>query len=136
MITPTQAIGPKIPDSETLSRILRKSGNKKMMGFWRELICGNLVCIKTYYSFKPAKPFKPNKIPRSWYLEITLINVLGHIDRKLPISLKYFWAMILSLDRNDLNNFGPKSQPFQNNPYIRRDASTWRAIYGVYRCPE
>ena len=28
---PAQATGHKIPDSETYSRILRKSGNKKMM---------------------------------------------------------------------------------------------------------
>ena len=46
LITPTQAIGPKIPDSETLSRILRKSG-KKNDEFLKKLIFGNLVCIKT-----------------------------------------------------------------------------------------
>ena len=39
---------------------------------------------------------------------------LGARWPKLPISLKYFWAIILSLDRNDINNFGPKGQSFQN----------------------
>ena len=47
LITPAQAIGPKILDSETLSRILRKSGNKKNDEFLKKLIFGNLVCIKT-----------------------------------------------------------------------------------------
>ena len=61
LITPAQAIGHKIPDLETSSRILQKSGNKKMMSFWKKLLIGSLVCIKTCYSFKPAKPFNDQK---------------------------------------------------------------------------
>ena len=81
LITSAQAIGHKIPDLETSYRILWKSGNKKMMSFWKKLIIGNLVCIKTCYSFKPAKPFKWPKVqvPKSWYSEITLIDALGHV---------------------------------------------------------
>ena len=77
-----------------------------------------------------------NKVPKIVIFWNHLDWCLGACWPKLPISLKYFWAMILSLNRNDLNNFGPKSQPFQNNPYIRRDASTWKVIYGMHRCPE
>ena len=33
---------------------------------------------------------------------------LGARWPKLPISLKYFWAIVFFLDRNDANNFGPK----------------------------
>ena len=59
LITPAQAIGHKILDLKTSSRILRKSSNKEMMSFWRKLIIGNLACIKTRYSFEPkAKPFR------------------------------------------------------------------------------
>ena len=90
-----QAIGHKIPDLETFSRILRKSGNRKMISFLRKLIIGNLVCIKTCYSFKPTKPFQWPKVqvPKSWYSEITLIDVSRHIDQKLPIFREYFWAI-------------------------------------------
>ena len=76
-----------------------------------------------------------NKIPRSWYPEITLINVLGHIDRELPIFLKHFWAITLFVDSNGINNFGPKSQKPKQSSY-KKNASTWRAIYGVHYCPE
>ena len=50
---------------------------------------------------------------RLWYYEITLIDVSGHVDPKLSISWERFWAIIFSLDRNDINNFGPKGQPFK-----------------------
>ena len=39
---------------------------------------------------------------------------LGACWPKLPISREHFWAITLSLDRNDINNFGPKGQSFQN----------------------
>ena len=54
-----------------------------------------------------------HKSLRSWYSEITLTDALGHVDQKLPISRERFWAIISSLDKNDINNFGPKSQPFK-----------------------
>ena len=54
-----------------------------------------------------------HKSLRLWYSEITLIDTLGHVDQKLPIFREYFWAIILSLNRNDINNFGPKDQPFK-----------------------
>ena len=38
---------------------------------------------------------------------------LGARWPKLPISLEHFWATILSLDRNDINNLGPKDHPFK-----------------------
>ena len=54
-----------------------------------------MVCIKTCYSFKPAKPFQwpKTQVPRSWRSEIALINASGHIDQKLLISREYFWAI-------------------------------------------
>ena len=54
LITLAQAIGHKIPDLETSSRILRNQATK-MMSFWKKLIISNLVYIKTCYSFKPVK---------------------------------------------------------------------------------
>ena len=91
LITLTQAIGHKIPDLETFSRILQKSGNKNDE-FLRKLIIGNLVGIKICYSSKPAKPFQWPKIqvPKPWYSKITLIDTLGHVDRKLLISREPF----------------------------------------------
>ena len=44
--------------------------------------------------------------------------------------------MVLSLDRNDLNNLGPKGKPSKTILTLRKDASTWKTIYGMYRCPE
>ena len=66
-----------------------------MISFWRKLIIGNLVCIKTCYSFKPTKPFQWPKVqvPKSWYSEITLIDASRHIDQKLPIFREYFWTI-------------------------------------------
>ena len=54
-----------------------------------------------------------HKSLRSWYSEITLIDALGHVDQKLSISRERFWTIIFFLDRNDINNFGPKGQLFK-----------------------
>ena len=55
-----------------------------------------------------------HKSLKSWYSENTLIVALGHVEKKkLPISRERFWVIIFSLDRNDINNFGPKGQPFK-----------------------
>ena len=54
-----------------------------------------------------------HKSLRSWYSEITLIDVLRHVDQKLPIPREHFWAITFFVDRNDINNFGPKGQPFK-----------------------
>ena len=137
LITLVQAIGHKIFDLKTSSRILRKSSNKKMSSFWRKLIIGNLVCIKTCYNFKLAKPFQwpKTQVPRSWRPEITLIDASGHIDQKLPISRKYFWAIFFS-GQKWYEQPQTKSQPFQNNPHMRKDASSWKAIHGMQRSPE
>ena len=101
-----------------------------MMNFWKKLTIGNLVCIKTRYSFKLAKTLSmtKNKSLRSWYFEITLIDALGHVDQKklLPISWEHFWALILSLDRNDINNFGPKDKPFKT-------ILTWEEMFRLGR---
>ena len=66
----------------------------------------------------------------------SLIDALGHVDQKLPISREHFWAIILSLDRNDINNFGPKGQPSKTILTLRKDVSTWKAIYGMRRYPK
>ena len=54
-----------------------------------------------------------HKSLRSWYSEITLINALGHVNQKSPISRERFWAIIFSLDRNNINNFGPIGQLYK-----------------------
>ena len=75
-----------------------------------------MVCIKTCYSFKPVKTLsmtQKHKSLRSWYFEITLIDVLGHVDQNYLFFGNTFWAIILSLDRNDTNNLGPKGHPFK-----------------------
>ena len=88
----------------------------KMMSFWKKLIIRNLVCIKTCYSFKLAKTLpmtQKHKSLRSWYSEITLIDVLGHVDQNYLFLGNTFWAIILSLDRTGINNLGPKGHPFK-----------------------
>ena len=57
LITPSQAIGHKIPDLQTLSNS-SKIRQQKNDEFLKKLTIGNLVCITTCYSFKPAKPFQ------------------------------------------------------------------------------
>ena len=37
----------------------------------------------------------------------------GILTQKLPIPREHFWAIIFFLDKNDINNFGPKGQPFK-----------------------
>ena len=167
LITPAHAMGHKITDLETFSRILQKSGNKEMMCFWRKLIIDNLVCIKTCYSFKPAKPFQWPKVQvsKSWYSEITLIDALGHVIENgsflenppshNPLLLTKMvsttlWTMTLFL--TDTNKtllshtfplgkwheqpFEPKDEPFQNDPRMRKDASSWKIIHDRRHCPE
>ena len=86
---------------------------------------------------KPAKPFQwAKQNPRSWYTEIILTNASRHVDWKWPIPRKHLWAITLSVDRNDINNLGPKSQPSKTILTLKRDASTWKAIYGMHRCPD
>ena len=97
-----------------------------MMSFWRKLIIGNLVCIKTCYSFKPAKPFQwpKTQVPRSWRFEITLINASGHIDQKLPISQEYFWAIFFPWIEMIRATSNQKSTLLKNS-HIRNDAFNW-----------
>ena len=60
LITPSQAIDHKTNDLETYfsnsSEIMQK-----MMSFRKKLIISNLVCIKTCYSFEPAKTLSMTK---------------------------------------------------------------------------
>ena len=54
-----------------------------------------------------------HKSLRLWYSEITRIDALGHVNQKSPISRERFWAIIFSLDRNNINNFGSKGQLYK-----------------------
>ena len=54
-----------------------------------------------------------HKSLRSWYSVITLINALRHVNQKSPISRERFWAIIFSLNRNNINNFGPKGHLYK-----------------------
>ena len=69
-------------------------------------------------------------------LKSSLIDALRHVDQKLPIFQERFWAIIFSLDRNDINNFGPKDHLSKTIPILRSDAPIWKAFYGTCRCPE
>ena len=61
------------------------------------------------------KPFSLTKHKSQDYdiPKFSLIDARGKMIEKLPISQEHFWAIILSLDKNDINNFGPKGQPFK-----------------------
>ena len=88
--------------------------------FLKKLTIGNLVCIKTCYSFKPAKPFQwaKKQVPK-------IVIFWNHPDwcleacwPKLPISRKHFWTIILSLDKNDKPR--TKGQPFKKSSHKER----------------
>ena len=140
LIKLVQTIGHKTPSLETFFLNSSKIRQWKNDEFWKKLIFGNLVCIKTCYGFKLAKTLpmtqKKKQVSKIMIFWDHLDWCLGACWPKLLISREHFWATILSLDRNDINNLGPKCHPFQNNPYMRRDASTWRAMFGVHHCPE
>ena len=68
-------------------------------------------------------------------LKPSLIDALGHVDQNYPF-LENSWAIFLSLDRNDINNFGPKGHLSKTIPILRSDAPIWKALYGMCRCPE
>ena len=75
-----------------------------------------MVCIKTCYSSKPAK--NPFHRPNTSHMTMTFQNCpwlmpQGKLIEKLPIFQEHFWAIIFYLDKNDINNFGPKGQPFK-----------------------
>ena len=60
----------------------------------------------------------PSDDPETQVLEIMIFWdhldwCLGACWPKLPIFREHFWATILSLDRNDINNLGPKGHPFK-----------------------
>ena len=76
------------------------------------------------------------QISRPWYFETIFDRCLGAYWPKLIISREYFWVIILFLDRNDINNFGPKDHLSKTIPILRSDASIWKAFYGTCRCPE
>ena len=138
LITPAQAIGHKIPDLETSPRILQKLGNKKMMSFWRKLIIGNLVCIKTCYSFKTAKPFQRPKtqVPKIVIFWNHRDLCLGTCWPKIALSLGILLSHIFSFGQKWYEKPRTKSQPSQNDPHMRRDASIWKVIYDMRCCPK
>ena len=53
------------------------------------------------------------QVPKSRCFEITLIDVLGHINWKLPIFRKHFWAIIFLLTVMAWTTFEPKANPFK-----------------------
>ena len=69
-----------------------------------------MVCINTCYSFKPFQWAK--QTPRSWYPGITLINVLRHVDQKLPIFREQFLSHNPFFGQNWYEQPWTKSQPF------------------------
>ena len=77
-----------------------------------------------------------NKVPKivifwnhpDWYLGAWRPKIVHFSEIRL--------SHIFPLDRNNINNLGPKSQPSKTILTLRRDASTWKAIYGMHRCPE
>ena len=83
-------------------------------------------------------PFRwpKTQIPRPWYFETIFDRCLGACWPKLIISRKYFWVIVLFLDRNDINNFGPKDHLSKTILILRSNASIWKAVYGTCRCPE
>ena len=54
--------------------------------------------------------------------------------------INHFPGILLShnplLDKNDINNFGPKDHLSKTIPILRSDAPIWKAFYGTCRCPE
>ena len=56
----------------------------------------------------------------------------GTLTKNCPF-LENTFEPYLSLDRSDTSNLKLKANPFKTNPHMRRDASTWKAIYGMHR---
>ena len=88
LITPPQTIGHKTPSLETFFLNSSEIRQRKNDEFWKKLIFGNLVCIKTCYSSKPAKnPFhRPNTSHRTTtFQNCPWLMPRGKLIEKLPI---------------------------------------------------
>ena len=136
LITPSQAIGHKIFDLQTLSNS-SKIRQQKMTSFWKNWYLVIWYASRLANSFKPAKPFPwaeqnpKTAIPWNhlWLMSWGMLTKIIHFSGILL-------SHIFPLDRNNINNLGPKSQLSKTILTLRRDASTWRTIYGMHRCPE
>ena len=108
-----------------------------MMSFWRKLIIGNLVCIKTCYSFKPAKPFQwpKTQVQDHDALKSPWLMPQGTLTKNWPF-LGNTFEPYFSSRQKWCEQPRTKSQPFQNDPHMKRDVSSWKAIYDMWRCPE
>ena len=97
-----------------------------------------MVCIKTYYASSLSKPSRwpKTQVPKTiiflkppwlmpWGMLTKITQFLGTLLSRNPL-----------LDRNDINNFGPKGYLSKTIPILRSDASIWKAFYGTCRCPE
>ena len=85
---------------------------------FRIWIIGNLVCVKTCYSFQNAKSLPMTKNPNSMTMNPwnhSQLMVWGHFDQENKIThcpITSLWAITFSFDRYDMNNLGSKENPF------------------------
>ena len=79
---------------------------------------GNLVCVKTCYSFKNTKSLPMTKNPNSVTMNPWFHSQLiawEHFDQENKIIhclITSLWAITFSFDRYDMNNLGSKENPF------------------------
>ena len=116
LITSVQAIGHKTPNLETYFSNFSKIRQQKNDEFWKKLIIGNLVCIKTCYSFEPAKTLSmtKNTSPKTvipW--NHLWLMPWGTLTKNCPFFGNTFEPH-LSLNRSDTSNLKPKAKPFLN----------------------
>ena len=84
-----------------------------MMSFWKKLIIDNLVCIKTCYSFKPAKHFQwAKQNPKIVIFWNHLDWCLGACWPKLSIFREHFLSHNPFFGQNWYEQPWTKSQPF------------------------
>ena len=119
---PVQATSHKILDSETYSRILRKSGNKKWWVFERnwQLVIWYASRLATTSSLSKSSRWLKTQISRPWYFETIFDWCLRACWPKFIHFQEHFWVIILSLDKNDINDFGPKLPSFQSYPHTEK----------------
>ena len=106
-----------------------------MMSFWKKLIW-YASRLATASSLSKSSRWLKTQISRPWYFETIFDWCLGACWPKIIHFQEHFWVIILSLDRNDINNFRPKCHLSKAIPILRSDSSIWKALYGTCRCLE
>ena len=138
LITPVQAIGHETPDLETHFSNSSEIRQQKWWIFERnwQLVIWYASRLATALSLP-----KPFRWPKTQVHKIVIFEnhpdwCLGDMLTKITHFSKTLLNHNPLFGQKWYKQFRTKRPTFQNNPHMRKDASSWKAIYDMRRCPE